>query len=137
MAFRKSNYAQSNSYNIGDMKYSVKIQKRYESPNNTENLGVINKFYTIFEVNCFWKTLKFDTIAYDEDGYSLTPNIKSIKNAEMVIPYREGIDDECFVVFNNIRYKIIDVQNVDNMGIFLKCSLMTLGNTNLKGSEEI
>ena len=55
----------------------------------------------------------------------------------MVIPFREDIDCECYVIYKNIRYKIIDIENVECRGLFLKCSLMSMGNINLKGNEGI
>lgn len=137
MGFKKSNFAERKFYNIGDMVHTVKVQKRYQSNNDFDDLSVVNKFETIFEVNCYWKVLKPDFVEYDEDGLGIAEKIKSIKNAEMIIPYRNNIDCECYVLYKSIRYKIIDIQNVDNMGMFLKCSLMTMGNEQLKGNEGI
>lgn len=137
MGFKKSKFAQTTSYNIGDMYHCVKIQKRYEAPNYTDDIAVINKFKTIFEVNCYWQDLKADMIEVDEGGYELAEQLKPVKNAIMVVPYRYDIDCSCFVVYRNIRYKIIDTQNVDNRGVFLRCSLMSMGSIELKGSEGI
>lgn len=137
MAFKKSVYSHTRSYNIGDMCHCVSIQKRFESPNYTNDISIIQGFKTIFEINCFWKNLKADYIETDENGYSIAESLKSVKNAEMVIPYRSNIDCECFVVYNKFRYKILDIENIDNRGIFMKCSLMSMGSIELKGNEGI
>lgn len=137
MGFKSSNFRTATSYNIGDMTHCVKVQKRFDAPEDNGDISLTQGFKTIFEVNCFWKFLKADYIETDESGYQIAEKIKAVKNAYMVIPYRENIDCECYVVYKNFRYKIIDIENVDNLGTFLKCSLMSMGSIELKGNEGI
>lgn len=137
MSIKKSIYAQSSSYNIGDMTHCIQIQRRFEAPSEIDDISAVQGFKTIFEVNCFWKSLRADYIEIDNGGYTIAERIKAVKNAYMVIPFREDIDCECYVIYKNIRYKIIDIENVECRGLFLKCSLMSMGNINLKGNEGI
>lgn len=136
MSRNRKYYGKFRNFNFGDFSHCIEIQKRAEFQNNTQEGEPKIDFETIETAMAFWEDLKPIEVVGDAGG-SAGVVAKNVKNAFIVIPYRDAtiFSSDTWILSLGVRYKVDNIDDTDKKKRYLKMYVCETGDENLIGAK--
>lgn len=115
---------------IADLRNKIKVQFSSSKANNSPNSNAGTSFKNILEV---WALIKTNPASEFINGINVVNGV----NTDFYIRYTSSIDfsKQIWVEFENSRFKIAEVENIDRRNEFVRLRAIERGNKSLGAAQ--